>query len=107
VDNAQKVGSLTGAERRYGGRRKDEANELHETLAGLRVRQVVSQFESMGVPRRDAIQRAVGYSRTAAWRRFRQRRSEPASRRPRWRRDARTVIFELLACGTRSTPPAR
>ncbi len=64
-------------------------------LAGLTPSAAAAQLEATGVPRSEAVQRAVGYSRTAAWRRFRQARGEPEGRQPRWRATARAAAFEL------------
>jgi len=64
-------------------------------LQGLTPRQVVAVLEAEDVPRSEAIQRATGFARVAAWRRWRRRRGEQQGRRPRVRGRLRAAQHEL------------
>jgi hypothetical protein len=77
------------------GTKSGDDGRGHPALAGLTPSAAAAQLEAMGVPRSEAVQRAVGYSRTAAWRRFRRARGEPEGRQPRWRAEARAADLEL------------
>jgi hypothetical protein len=97
VDSARREESGWGGARLRGARTRssNEGNERQRGLAGLTVRRTVDQLEIIGLSRGEAIQRAMVYSRTAAWRRFRRARGDPEGRQPRWRAHARAVELEL------------
>lgn len=64
-------------------------------LGGLKPSEVVAVLEAEGVPRSEAVQRATGFARTAAWRRWRRRKRLPEGRSVRRRALVLAVQREL------------